>query len=154
MNAASEPGADSDVDADAHDFTADGVLPETLTSVHTVKTASERAAQLTADWHQVNTIIGQADISSRYPKTLHFVHQADAAGENSTTSAMLLIPTDSNGSAGINMASLAKSQALRTGIYTDVPVPTHWIQVSRKFAFQAKRAMAEKACRTQTTLHP
>ena len=118
------------------------------------ETASGRAAQLTADWHQVNTIIGQADINSRYPKTLHFVHQADAAGENSTTSAMLLIPTDNNGSAGINMASLAKSQALRTGIYTDVPVPTHWIQVSRKFAFQAKRAMAEKACRTQTTLHP
>ena len=154
MDPASNSGSDSDVDGEAHDFTPDGVLPEALSSLHTVKTASERAAQLTADWHQVNAIIGQADINSRYPKNLHFVHQADAAGENSTTTAMLLIPTDNIGSAGINMASLAESQAFRTGIYTDVPVPTHWIQVSRKLAFQAKRAMAEKACWTQASLHP
>jgi hypothetical protein len=32
-------GSDSDVDEDEHDFTADGVLPETLTSLHTVKFA-------------------------------------------------------------------------------------------------------------------
>ena len=31
-------GSDSDVDASAHDFTAEGVLPEALTSVHMVKT--------------------------------------------------------------------------------------------------------------------
>ena len=43
-SAASQPGSDSDVDAGAHDFTADGVLPEALTSLHTVKTATERAA--------------------------------------------------------------------------------------------------------------
>ena len=66
-------GSDSDVDADAHDFTADGVLPEALTSLHTVRTASERAAQLASDFHQVSSIVGMADISSRYPKSLHLL---------------------------------------------------------------------------------
>ena len=66
-SAASQSGTDSDVDADAHDFTADGVLPEALTSLHTVKTASERAAQLASDCHLVSSIIGMADTSSRYP---------------------------------------------------------------------------------------
>ena len=60
---------------------------------------------------------------------------------------MLLIPT--HDSPGVNMASLAESQALRSGSYTDVPVPADWIKVSRKLAMQSKRAMAEtKACWT------
>ena len=37
MDVEDASGSDSDVDADAHDFTADGVLPEALTSLHTVK---------------------------------------------------------------------------------------------------------------------
>ena len=135
-------GSDSDVDADAHDFTADGVLPEALTSLHAVRTASERAAQLASDFHQVSSIVGMADINARYPKNLHFLHQADAAGDCSTTAAMLLIPT--HDSPGVNMASLAESQALRSGSYRDVPVPANWIKVSRKLAMQSKRAMAEK----------
>ena len=141
-DAASQSNSDSDVDADAHDFTADGVLPEALTSLHTVKTASERAAQLASDFHQVSSIVGMADINGRYPKSLHFLHQADAAGDCSTTAAMLLIPT--HDTPGVNMASLAESQALRSGSYTDVPVPAEWIKVSRKFAMQSKRAMGEK----------
>ena len=149
MDAASEPGTDSGVDADAHDFTADGVLPEALTSLHTVKTASERAAQLALDCHLVSSIIGMADISSRYPKSLHFLHQADAAGDCSTTAAMLLIPT--HDSPGLNMASLGESQAFRSGSYTDVPVPADWIKVSRKLAMQSNRAMAEK-CMLHTSI--
>ena len=135
-SAASQSGSDSDVDADAHDFTADGVLPEALTAMHTVKTASERAAQLASDCHLVSSIVGMADISSRDPKGLYFLHQADVAGDCSTTAAMLLIPT--HYSPGLNMASLAESQALRSGSYTDVPVPADWIKVSRKLAMQSK----------------
>ena len=151
-SAASQSGSDSDVDADAHDFTADGVLPEALTSLHTVKTASERAAQLASDCHVVSSIVGMADISSRYPKSLHFLHQADASGECNTTAAMLRTPK--HDSPGLNMASLAESQALRSGSYTDVPVPADWIKVSRKFAFQSKRVMSEKACWTHALLQP
>ena len=152
MDAVSESGSDSDVDASAHDFTADGQLPEALTSLHTVKTAAERAAQLSWDVHQVNSIIGMADISSRYPRNLHFLHEADAAGDYSTTNAMLLIPTHE--SHGINMVPLGESQALRSGSYIDAPAPSHWIQVSRKIATLSKRAMAEKACWIQAHLQP
>ena len=59
-SAVSQSGSDSDVDADAHGFTADGVLPEALTSLHMVKTASERAAQLASDCHLVSSIVGMA----------------------------------------------------------------------------------------------
>ena len=140
--AGSQSGSDSDVDADAHDFTADGVLPEALTSLHTVKSASERAAQLAQDVHLVNTVIGMANINSRYPKNLHFLHQADGTGEISTTAAMLLVPT--HDTPGVNTASLAESQAFRSGSFTDVPVSTDWVKVSKKFATQSKRIMSEK----------
>ena len=149
-SAASQSGSDSDVDADAHDFTADGVLPEALTSLHTVKSAPERSAQLAADWHLVSTIVGMADISERYPKNLHFLHQADAVGDCSTTAAMLLVPT--HDTAGVNIPSLEESQAFRSGSYTGVPVPADFIKVSKKFATQSKRIMAEKGMLDNTSV--
>ena len=142
-------GSDSDVDASAHDFTAEGLLPEALTSVHMVKTPHERAAQLAADCHEVRSTIGMADIKVRYPRSLHFLHVADQGGERSTTEAMLLIPTGDGD--GVNMTSFGESVALRTGSYTDVPVPTEWINVSRKLATQAKRNMAEQGSMDMTT---
>ena len=105
-------------------------------------TASERAAQLAADCHEVSTIVGMADITERYPKGLHFIHKVDEAGERNTTSAMLLLPT--HDAPGVNMVSLSESQALRPGTYTEVPVPKEWINVSKKHAMQAKRVMSEK----------
>ena len=145
MDVEDASGSDSDVDADAHDFTADGVLPEALTSLHTVKTASERAAQLAADCHPVSSIVGMVEINSRYSKTLHLLHQTDTAGDTSTTTAMLLITT--HDSPGMNKVSLEESQVLRSGSYTNVPVPADWIKVSRKLAMQSKRAMAETKAR-------
>ena len=142
-------GSDSDVDASAHDFTAEGLLPEALTSVHMVKTPHERAAQLAADCHEVRSTIGMADIGVRYPRNLHFLHVADQGGDRSTTEAMLLIPTGDGD--GVNMTSFGESVALRTGSYTDVPVPTEWINVSRKLAAQAKRIMAEQGSMDMTT---
>ena len=44
----SHSGSDSDLDSEGHDFNVDGVLPEALTSMHTVKTSSERAARLSS----------------------------------------------------------------------------------------------------------
>ena len=77
----SQSGSDSDVDPEGHDFNTDGMLPEALTSMHTVKTSSERAAQLAADCHEVSTVVGMADINERYPRALHFLHTVDEAGE-------------------------------------------------------------------------
>ena len=142
-------GSDSDVGASAHDFTAEGLLPEALTSIHMVKTPHERAAQLAADCHEVRSTIGMADIGVRYPRNLHFLHVADQGGDRSTTEAMLLIPTGDGD--GVNLTSFGESVALRIGSYTDVPVPTEWINVSRKLATQAKRIMAEQGSMDMTT---
>lgn len=134
--------ADSDVDEEEHDFTAEGALPEALTSLHTVKTAAQRSAQLAADCHEVDRAVGMSDIEKRYPKYLHFLHTADATGEKATTMAMLLLPTDV--AAGVDMTTLGESTAMRVGSYTDVPLPTEWISVSKKLAQQARRAIAER----------
>jgi hypothetical protein len=142
-------GSDSDVDEEEHDFTADGVLPEALTSLHTVKSAAQRNAQLAADCHEVDRVVGMADIDKRYPKCLHFLHTADSTGEKSTTLAMLILPTQD--SPGVNMTSLAECTAVRNGSYTDVPVPCDWILVSKKIALQARRAMAERGMMDTTT---
>ena len=138
----SQSGSDSDVDPEGHDFNSDGMLPEALTSLHTVKTSSERSAQLAADCHEVSTVVGMADINERYPRALHFIHRVDESGGPNTTSALLLVPT--HDAPGVNVGSLSESQALRSGTYTEVPVPSEWIKVSKKLAMQAKRVMAEK----------
>ena len=148
-DAGEESGADSDFCPDGHDFNADGVLPAALTSMHTVKTASECAAQLASYWHDVTCTVGMAEITARYPTMLNFIHTVDAAGERNTTAALLLLPTHEM--VGVNMGSLAESQALRSGTYTDVPVPSEWIKVSKKLAMQAKRAMTENGMMDTST---
>ena len=86
------------------------------------------------------------------PRVSTFLHTADAAGECSTTAAMLLIPT--HDSPGLNMASLAESQAFRSGSYTDVPVPADWIRVSRKVPTQSNGPWPKIACWTRASLQP
>ena len=54
----------------------------------------------------------------------------------------MLIPT--HASPGVNIISLGESTAFRSGSYMEVPVPSEWINVSRKIAMQAKRIMAER----------
>ena len=70
----SASGSDSDCTPD-HDFTADGVLPAALTAHAHGETESQRAAQMAAYCHEVSSIIGMADILSRYPKHVHFLHK-------------------------------------------------------------------------------
>ena len=111
----SASGSDSDANAD-HDFTADGVLPAAM-----VNTESERAAQMAA-YYEVSSIIGMADIKSRYPKQVHFLHKVDGAGERNNSEAMMLIPT--HASPGVKIISLGESTAFRSGSYMEVPVPS------------------------------
>ena len=61
-----------------------------------------------------------ADIDARYPKDLHFFHQADTSGERSVTYAMLLLPTGT--AEGIKMPSLEESVGLRHGTYPSQPI--------------------------------
>ena len=82
MDPASNSGSDSDVDGEAHDFTADGVLPEALTSLHTVK--QHQNAQ--SSWQRI-AIWCPASLawlrSAAAPKSLHFLHQADPGAQDS-----------------------------------------------------------------------
>ena len=79
-----------DVDPDTHDFTANGRLPNAITSQHTVHTPHQRAAQLAADWNSVDNTFGMADIGARYPRRLTFLHEGDSAGDKASTSALVL----------------------------------------------------------------
>ena len=72
--------SDSDVDAEVHDFDGEGALLEALTSLHSVKSAAQRSAQLAADCHEVDKVIAFSISEERYPKRLHFLHQKDGVG--------------------------------------------------------------------------
>ena len=115
---ASESG--TDVDCDAHDYTADGVLPEALTTLFSVKTGPQKEAQLASDWGEIDKEVGLANIRCRYPKRLTFLHKVDAQGDRATTYAMVLLPVDE--AEGVNTATLKESIMMTSGTYTEVPV--------------------------------
>ena len=80
----SHSGSDSDLDSEGHDFNADGVLPEALTSMHTVKTSQQTAMRcpLLSAW-----------LTSMSATPGRCLHKVDESGKQNTTSALLLLPT-------------------------------------------------------------
>ena len=133
----------TDVDQDMHDFTADGVLPEALTSMHSVKTASQKAAHLASDWGEIDAELGLSCIQTRYPKRITFLHKADAQGDKTTTCAMVLVPVDEDEDDGFSIEKLRESTMFSSGAYTEVPIATSWVVASKKEATLAKRALTE-----------
>ena len=105
--------SDSDVDAEVHDFDAQGALPEVLTALHTVKSGPQRNAQLAADCHEDDKVVAFCDSCEGYPKRLHFLHQKDGVGESATTAAMVLVSTNDQG--GVNLTSLSEFVMSRSG---------------------------------------
>ena len=131
----------SDVDPDTHDFDSNGVLPEAITSVYAVRSAAQRAAQLAKDCNQVDNIIGMANIDARFPKALTFDHRTDSTGDQTATRALVLIPVESG--FGVVHNKLEQTVMFKSGNYLQVPVPTHFIKISKKLSMQAKRAMTD-----------
>ena len=131
---------DSDADEELHDY-VDGVLPEALTSSYSVKSPLQKAAQLSADWMQVDGELGLANPERRFLKRLFFEHVKDREGKTESTHAMVLIPTHEE--EGLKESCLAEAIMFKSGIYNNVPVPTHFVECSKKAAFGAKRAMSQ-----------
>ena len=131
----------TDVDCDAHDYTADGVLPEALTTLFSVKTGPQKEAQLASDWGEIDKEVGLANIRCRYPKRLTFLHKVDSQGDRATTYAMVLLPVDE--AEGVNLSTLKESTMMTSGTYTEVPVATSFTKISKKLAMAAKRAMQD-----------
>ena len=130
-----------DVDPETHDFDANGALPDAITAQHSVRTPHQRAAQLALDWNVVDNTLGMADIGARYPRRLTFLHEADSAGDRGSTSALVLIPLEE--CPGVVLHKLEESAMFSSGNYVNVPVPDHFVKVSKKICMQAKRAMQE-----------
>ncbi len=140
MAAAGADSEDSDVDPTIHDFNAEGVLPEAITSVHSVKTVAQKHALLAKDCCEVDSIIGMADIETRYPKKLLWLHVNDGSGEKSSTAGFVLLPLDDP---SVRMNSLQESNMMKSGTYLDVPCGVEYVAVSKKLAVQARRALQD-----------
>ena len=70
---------DGDMDIDTHDVGSNGeFLPETLTQLGLISSSNERTAQLAAHHMQVDSTLGLAEITIRYPKRLSFLHVKDS----------------------------------------------------------------------------
>jgi hypothetical protein len=125
-----------------HDFGRDGnLLPEAVARVHSVKSSSQRAAQLAADHLEIDTAIGLADIEVRYPKRLTFLHAKDSHGDKDSAQAFVLIPTEDL--PGINTDSLKESIMFQSGTSLEVPLPVSVQPMAHKVSRQAKRALLD-----------
>ena len=132
----------TDGDIEMHDFGADGsLLPETITQVHAVKSAAQRAAQLAADHMELDSSVGLADILVRYPKRLTFLHTKDSHGEKDSTLALLLIPTEAE--PGVDVNCMKEATMFGSGAFLEVPVSSTIMPMSKKLSMQAKRALVD-----------
>ena len=119
----------------------DGVLLEALTSVYSVKSPVQKVAQLSVDWMQVDGELGLANPERRFLKGVFFEHVPDWEGKTESTHAMVLIPTEEE--TGLNTTCLADATMFKSGMYNNVPVPSHFVSCSKKKAASgAKRVMS------------
>ena len=87
-----EVQSETDVDEDLHDYRNDGslrLLPDTMTTIHTVKSNGERTAQLAADQADILFELGLADLEARYPRHITFVHTRDSDSEKDVARALI-----------------------------------------------------------------
>ena len=129
--------SDSDVDDAVHDFNSDGLLPEAITSVHSVRSQGQKNAFLAKDCCLVDSVVGMADVETRYPKKLLWLHANDGSGEKISTAGFVLLPVEDK------FVALQESLMLKTGAYIEVPAGMEYMAVSKKLSLQARRTLQE-----------
>ena len=102
-----------------------------------VLSSKQRVLQLTKDHDIVRrTLVSDSVLATHYGKGIHCAHVEDGAGARETTEGILLIPVADDVMAGCDQATAVKS-----GMFTNVPISNSYVSVNKKVAMQAKRAM-------------
>ena len=129
---------ESDTDSNENDiFGEDGQLPDVLTKASTTQSKWERDTALARDRFQIDSMLGQHDLSQVCPKPITLSYKQDSALGRSSDKGLLLIPSPAP--SGIVLASggksisdaFDKSALFRDGLLVDLEPPREFFNVSK-----------------------
>ena len=150
VGASADCGGDDDSNGSADDdiFGEEGQLPEVLTKASTTMSKWERGAALARDRFEIDSVLGQHDLTQVCPKAITLSYKQDASGARSSDKGLLLIPAPAPG--GTVPASggtkpndpFEKSATFRDGVLVDLEPPHEFVKASRKFSMECRRSQA------------
>ena len=131
---------DGDDGSEDHDFNLDeGCLPEVLTSAAKMLPPKVLARSLAKDRHEIEKVlVFDADPATHCATHLRIAHVADNRGIKDSTDALLLYPIDEDTLTGVE-----RSTCMKHGLLTEAPLANGYVNVTRKVAMNAKRAIEE-----------
>jgi len=123
-----------------HDFNLDeGCLPEVLTKAAAKLPPKILARSLAKDHHEIERVL--ATVSE--PPThcwhrLRIAHKADNVGFKDHTEAIVLYPLDED-----DVTGMERSEVMKQTMMTEAPIPSEYVNVSRKIAMNARMKMQD-----------
>ena len=96
--ASAECGGDDDSIGSEDDISGEeGQLPDVLTKASTTMSKWERDAALARDRFEIDSVLGQHDLTQVCPKAITLSYKQDASGARSSDKGLLLIPAPAPG---------------------------------------------------------
>ena len=139
--ASAECGGDDDSNDSENDiFEEEGQLPEVLTKASTTLSRWERDAALARDRFEIDSVLGQHDLTQVCPKAITLSYKQDVSGARSSVKGLLLIPAPAPGGTVPASDPFEKSAMFRDGVLVDLEPPREFVNVSRKFSMECRRS--------------
>ena len=145
VGASAACGGDDDSSGSEDVFGDEGQLPEVLTKASTTMSKFAREAALARDRFEIDSILGQHDLTQVCPKAVVFSYKKDDSGARSSDKGLLLIPAPPPAPGGAALASgspLEKSAMFRDGVLVDLETPREFVNVSKRFSLECRRSQA------------
>ncbi len=140
-------GAENSSDSEEDCFTEEGQLPEVLTKAATTMSKWDRETALARDRFQIDSLLGQHDLTQVCPKSVTFSFKADASGSRSSEKGLLLTkPPASGGFFGNSCEGqgfLDTSALLRDGMFVELEAPNEFVNVNKKFSVECRRSQTQ-----------
>eukprot|EP00974_Lingulodinium_polyedra_P118003 11165525-Lingulodinium_polyedra.AAC.1 len=94
---------------------------------------------LARDHHEIERLLAyDASPPTHCVRRVRVAHVADNLGVKDSTEALLLYPLDED-----DVTGMERSDAMKHGFFTDAPVADSFVNISRKVAMSAKRALED-----------
>ena len=147
VGASAECGGDDDSIGSEDDISGEeGQLPDVLTKASTTMTKFERDAALAKDRYDIDSILGQHDLTQVCPKPITLSYKQDTSGARSSDKGLLLIPAPAGNApasgGGKPHEPFEKSATFRDGVLVDLEPPREFFNVSKKFSMECRRSQA------------
>lgn len=141
-------GASDDSDSAEDGFTEEGQLPEVVTKAAQTMTKWERDTALARDRFEIDSVLGQHDLSHVCPKSVMVSYKADSTGSRVSERGLLLMKQPAVGgdvpaNGGATQEPFEKAQLVRNGVFVEVEPPSDFVNVSKKLSMECRRSQAQ-----------